>query len=78
MNYYVCVLFLSKVTEDLVVYFGLQCCSDRGTLAKKVERLHEWGLHDAFISASSSIITGLQLPPQSSNCRRRILEYQKQ
>ncbi|CAL9117674.1 unnamed protein product [Musa textilis] len=35
---------------------------------------HDWGLHNAFISASSSIITGLQLPPQSSNCRRRILE----
>ncbi|CAL9091907.1 unnamed protein product [Musa acuminata var. zebrina] len=124
MNYYVCVLFLSKVTEDLVVYFGLQCCSERGTVAKKVERLsmrrtatrhqhkgngqtcsvsrkmlsllicfaglnatqtqpvpsfrHDWGLHNAFISASRSIITGLQLPPQRSNCRRRILEYQKQ
>ncbi|CAL9054045.1 unnamed protein product [Musa banksii] len=63
-----------KMLSLLICFAGLNATQTQPVPSFR----HDWGLHNAFISASSSIITGLQLPPQRSNCRRRILEYQKQ
>ncbi|CAL9182595.1 unnamed protein product [Musa hybrid cultivar] len=62
-----------KMLSLLICFAGLNATQTQPVPSFR----HDWGLHNAFISASSSIITGLQLPPQRSNCRR-ILEYQKQ